>query len=301
MNFQDLILTLNAFWANQGCVLFQPYDIEMGAGTMHPATFFLSLGPGPAKAAYPQPCRRPADARYGENPNRVGYYYQYQVILKPSPDEVQSLYVDSLKALGLKPSQHEIRFVEDDWESPTLGAWGVGWEVWLDGIEITQFTYFQQVGGIEVFPVTAEITYGIERIAMYLQKKRSLFDLQWNAAGAKRDRGMTYGDLQISVEKQFSKFYFESANVVRHRQLFDLYEQEARDLIGAGLILPAYDYSLKMSHLFNILDARGAISVMERPKAIQRVRALASAIARKYLENHAAEKEAGTTAVSPAG
>lgn len=277
MNFQTLIHTLNAYWAKRGCLILQPYDVEVGAGTMHPATFFYSLGREPARVAYPQPCRRPADARYGDNPNRLGYYYQYQVILKPSPKEIQEIYLESLESLGIALKRHDVRFIEDDWESPALGAWGIGWEVWLDGLEITQFTYFQQMGGVDLFPVTVELTYGLERIALSLQDKNSIFELEWGR-GRK-----TYGDLQLEVEKQFSAFYFEEASIEEHWKLFEIYEREGKRLCEKRLLLPAYDYTLKLSHLFNILDARGAISPMERAKVMKRIRDLAGAIAQAYL------------------
>ncbi|MFM8551562.1 MAG: glycine--tRNA ligase subunit alpha [Nitrospiraceae bacterium] len=275
MTLQELILSLHRYWADQGCVIHQPYDMEMGAGTFHPATFLRALGPEPWRAAYPQPCRRPTDGRYGDNPNRMQHYYQYQVVLKPSPDNVQDLYLESLARLGINPKQHDIRFIQDDWESPTLGAWGLGWEVRLDGMEITQFTYFQEVGGIELNPITAEITYGTERIAMYLQQVDNVYDLAWTD-------GITYGDIHHQTEIQCSTYNFEAAEVGRLMKLFDEFASECRQLIGRGLVLPAYDYCIKSSHVFNLLDARGAISVAERTGYIARVRALAYQCAEGY-------------------
>ncbi|MBE0447788.1 MAG: glycine--tRNA ligase subunit alpha [Actinobacteria bacterium] len=276
MNFQQLILTLQSYWAEYGCLIVQPYDIEVGAGTFHPTTFLRSLGPEPWNVAYVQPSRRPTDGRYGENPNRLQYYYQYQVILKPSPDDVQDIYLRSLERLGINLSEHDVRFVEDDWESPTLGAWGLGWEVWLDGMEITQFTYFQQVGGIDVKPVCAEITYGLERLAMYIQEKESVFDLEWA-------NGITYGELHRQGEVQGSTYNFDAANVPMLFNLFDTYEAEAKRTLEAGLVLPAYEYVLKCSHTFNLLDARGALSVTERTRFIGRVRDLARQSAQLYI------------------
>ncbi len=277
MYLQDLILQLHTFWAAQGCVIHQPYDIEVGAGTFNPATFFRVLGPEPWKTAYVEPSRRPADGRYGENPNRLQHYYQYQVILKPSPLNVQDLYLESLSSIHIDLLKHDIRFVEDDWESPTLGAWGLGWEVWLDGMEVTQFTYFQQVGGIDLKPVSAELTYGIERIAMYLQEKDNVYDLQWN-------KETTYGDIHHETEVQFSTYNFDDADVGMNLNLFELYEKEALQLLKKDLVLPAYDYCLKCSHSFNMLDARGAISVTERTAYIARVRNIARKCARGYLK-----------------
>ena len=277
MYFQDLILTLQSFWAKRGCVIHQPYDMEKGAGTFHPATFLRALGPEPWKAAYVEPSRRPTDGRYGENPNRLQHYYQFQVILKPSPLEIQELYLESLKELGIDPLAHDIRFVEDDWESPTLGAWGLGWEVWLDGMEITQFTYFQQAGGIDLPLVSGEITYGLERIAMYIQGVESVFDLTWA-------EGVTYGDVHHRGEVEHSRYNFEEADTDMLIKLFDMYEGEAKSLIKKGLSLPAYDFCLKCSHAFNLLDARGAISVAERTRYIARVRGIARGCAEKYLE-----------------
>jgi len=275
--FQEVILTLDAFYAERGCLILQPYDVEVGAGTMNPATFLRVLGPEPWNVAYVEPTRRPTDGRYGENPNRLQHYYQYQVILKPSPDDVQELYLESLKELGIDPLKHDIRFVEDDWESPTLGAWGLGWEVWLDGLEITQFTYFQQAGGIDLKPVSAEITYGLERIAMFLQGVDSVFDLIWAD-------GITYGHVHHRGEVEWSIHNFDVADVELQQKLFELYEQESLRLIKKGLVLPAYDYCLKCSHTFNILDARGAISVTERTNYIGRVRNLARRVAEAYLK-----------------
>ena len=276
MTLQNLLLALHHFWADRGCVLHEPYDLEMGAGTFHPATFLKVLGPEPWRAAYVQPCRRPTDGRYGENPNRLQHYYQYQVILKPSPDDVQDLYLQSLRALGINPKQHDIRFVQDDWESPTLGAWGLGWEVRLDGMEITQFTYFQEVGGIELNPISAEITYGTERIAMYLQGVDNVFDLMWNET-------VTYREMHHETEVQFSKYNFEAADVKALMSTFTSYEAEGKRLAAQGLVLPAYDCCMKTSHLFNLLDARGAISVAERTGYIARVRALAYQCAEGYV------------------
>jgi glycyl-tRNA synthetase alpha chain len=276
MYLQDLILKLHSFWTNQGCVIHQPYDIEVGAGTFNPATFFRVLGPEPWKTAYVEPSRRPTDGRYGENPNRLQHYYQYQVILKPSPPDSQELYLKSLSAINIDLLKHDIRFVEDDWESPTLGAWGLGWEVWLDGMEVTQFTYFQQVGGIELKPVSVELTYGIERIAMYLQEVDNVYDLQWN-------EHISYGDIHHESEVEFSKYNFDEADVKFHLNLFDMYEAEAISVLKKGLVLPAYDYCLKCSHSFNMLDARGAISVTERTAYIARVRNIARKCAAGYL------------------
>ncbi len=276
MNFQDVILKLEKYWGSRDCVIHQPYDIEAGAGTFNPATFFRVLGPEPYRAAYVEPSRRPTDGRYGENPNRLQHYYQYQVILKPSPEDVQEQYLNSLKALGIDPLKHDIRFVEDDWESPTLGAWGLGWEVWLDGMEITQFTYFQQVGSIDLDPVSVELTYGLERITMYLQNVDNVYDLQWNDT-------VKYGHVHLETEKQFSKYNFEVSDKDRLFQWFDMYEAEAKALLEQDLVLPAYDYTLKCSHAFNLLDARGAISVTERTGFIGRVRKLARLCAEGYV------------------
>ncbi|ACX52826.1 glycyl-tRNA synthetase, alpha subunit [Ammonifex degensii KC4] len=277
MNFQELILALDHFWAEKGCIIQQPYDVEKGAGTMNPATFFRVLGPEPWRVAYVEPSRRPADGRYGENPNRLQYYYQYQVILKPSPEDVVEIYLESLKALGIDPLQHDIRLVEDNWEAPTLGAWGLGWEVWLDGMEITQFTYFQQCGGFDLYPVAAEITYGLERLAMFLQGVDSVFDIVWAD-------GITYGDIHHQGEVEHSRYNFEEADVSMLFSLFESYAREAERILQAGLVLPAYDYVLKCSHTFNLLEARGAIELPERTSFIARIRALARACAQKYLK-----------------
>ena len=283
LTFQQLIARLNDFWDRQGCVLLQPYDMEVGAGTFHTATFLRAIGPEPWKAAYVQPSRRPKDGRYGENPNRLQHYYQYQVVLKPSPAEIQDIYLDSLKHLGIDPKQHDIRFVEDDWESPTLGASGLGWEVWLDGMEITQFTYFQEVGGLTCKPVLGEITYGLERLAMYLQGKESVFDLVWTP-------GVTYGDVYHQNEVEQSRYNFELSNADLLFDLFKSFESEAKRLVAAHCVLPAYEMVLKCSHTFNLLDARGAISVTERAAYIDRVRALARAVAEGY---HASRERLG--------
>ena len=278
MYFQDVFLKLQEFWAKCGCVIVQPYDIEVGAGTFNPSTFLRCLGPEPWNVAYVEPSRRPTDGRYGENPNRLQHYYQFQVILKPSPENIQELYLDSLKELGIDPLKHDIRFVEDDWESPTLGAWGLGWEVWLDGMEITQFTYFQQAGGIDLKPISGEITYGIERIAMYLQGVNSVYDLKWNET-------LKYHDVYHQNEVEFSKHNFEVADTDMHFKLFDMYENECKNLVENGCVLPAYDYCLKCSHTFNLLDARNAISVTERTGYIARVRNLAKICAEAYLKS----------------
>lgn len=277
MTFQELIFALQHFWAKQGCIIQQPYDLEVGAGTFHPATFLRVLGPEPWKVAYVEPSRRPTDGRYGENPNRLQHYYQFQVIMKPSPLDIQDIYLESLESFGIDPQEHDIRFVEDDWESPTLGAWGLGWEVWLDGMEITQFTYFQHAGGIDLKPVPVEITYGIERIAMYLQGTDNVFDLDWT-------QGVKYGVIHHQSEVEFSHYNFEEADVTMLRSCFEMYEAESLRLIKKGLILPAYDYCLKCSHIFNLLDARGAISVTERTSFIGRVRNLARLTAEGYLK-----------------
>jgi glycyl-tRNA synthetase alpha chain len=278
LSFQQLILRLNAFWDRRGCVLLQPYDMEVGAGTFHTATFLRAIGPEPWNAAYVQPSRRPKDGRYGENPNRLQHYYQYQVALKPSPADIQDIYLESLKDLGIDPGSHDIRFVEDDWESPTLGAWGLGWEVWLDGMEVTQFTYFQEVGSLPCKPVLGEITYGLERLAMYLQDKQSVYDLVWVD-------GVKYGDVYHQNEVEQSKYNFELSNVPLQFDLFENFESEAKRLIEAQCVLPAYEMVLKCSHAFNLLDARGAISVTERAAYIGRVRALARAVAQAYYES----------------
>jgi len=278
MYFQDVIAELNKFWAGQGCVILQPYDMEVGAGTFHPATFLRALGPEPFSAAYVEPCRRPTDGRYGENPNRLQHYYQYQVIIKPSPDDIQDIYLESLKALGIDPKEHDIRFVEDDWESPTLGAWGLGWEVWLDGMEITQFTYFQQIGGFDCNPVTVEITYGLERITMYLQEVENVFDIKWNEK-------VTYRDIHFRGEVEYSIYNFDEADVTLLRELFDKFEREANRLLEKGLVLPGYDFVIKCSHVFNLLDARGVLSPIERANYIGRVRGIAKKTAEKWLES----------------
>lgn len=278
MYFQEVIAKLNEFWAKVGCLLLQPYDVESGAGTFHPATFLRALGPEPWACAYVAPSRRPTDGRYGENPNRLQHYYQYQVIIKPSPENIQDLYLESLKYLGIDPLDHDIRFVEDDWESPTLGAWGLGWEVWLDGMEITQFTYFQQVGGFECRPVTVEITYGLERLTMYLQGVDNVFDIKWNER-------VTYGEVHLRGEVEYSIYNFERADIALLKELFDKYEEEAQKLFEVDLTLPGYDFVLKCSHTFNLLDARGALSPVERANYIARVRALAKKAAESWLES----------------
>ena len=275
MFFQDIILSLQAYWANQGCLIVQPYDIEKGAGTFNPSTFFRVLGKEPWNVAYVEPSRRPTDGRYGENPNRLQHYFQFQVIMKPSPHNIIELYLGSLEALGLVLQEHDIRFVEDNWESPTLGAAGLGWEVWLNGMEMTQFTYFQQLGGIELSPISVEITYGLERLAMYLQNVESVYHVLWG-------KDITYGDIYLESEKEHSKYNFELANIEDMLLRFAMYEKEAKKLIEEELPFPAYDYCLKCSHVFNLLDARGAISITERPLYITRIRLLASAIAKQY-------------------
>lgn len=284
MLFQDLFLRLLAFWAEKGCVIQMPYDVEKGAGTMNPETFFRVLGPAPYSVAYVEPSRRPADGRYGKNPNRVQKHYQLQVVLKPSPADIQEIYLKSLESVGIRLIEHDIRFEEDNWESPTLGAWGVGWQVLLDGLEITQFTYFQQSGGIDLHPVSVELTYGLERIAMFLNNVESCFDLQWSPS-------VTYREIRYRDEREFSRYNFEEADVGLHFRWFSEYEREAARLIQEGLILPAYDYCLKCSHTFNVLDARAAISVSERSHLIQRVRNLACQIAAGYLNTHPANDD----------
>lgn len=284
MTFQQLILTLQNYWAEKGCVVLQPYDMEMGAGTFHTATFLRALGPERWHAAYVQPSRRPTDGRYGDNPNRLQHYYQFQVVLKPNPPDIQELYLGSLKAIGIDTLTHDVRFVEDNWESPTLGAWGLGWEVWLNGMEVTQFTYFQQVGGIECFPVTGEITYGLERLAMYIQGVDSVYDLVWTDGEFGR---VTYGDVFHQNEVEQSTYNFEHADVPKMFELFDFYETQADKLVGLNLPLPAYEMVLKASHTFNLLDARGAISVTERQRFILRVRTLARKVAQSYVEARA--------------
>ena len=276
MTFQELIMALQHYWANHGCIIQQPYDTEKGAGTFHPATFLRALGPEPWNVAYVEPSRRPTDGRYGENPNRLQHYYQFQVLLKPSPMNIQELYLDSLKSFGIDPARHDIRFVEDDWESPTLGAWGLGWEVWLDGMEITQFTYFQQCGGLDLKPIPGELTYGIERIAMYIQGVDNVYDLDWGG-------GLKYGDVHHQTEVECSTYNFEEADTGMMLQLFDIYEKECLRLVEKQLVYPAYDYVLKCSHSFNMLDARGAISVTERAHYIGRVRNLSKLCAELYV------------------
>jgi glycyl-tRNA synthetase alpha chain len=280
MYLQDLIFTLSKYWADRGCVIEQPVDVEVGAGTFHPATFLRVLGPEPWNAAFVQFSRRPADGRYGENPNRAGAYFQFQVGLKPSPLNVQDLYLDSLRAIGLDPSSHDVRFVEDDWESPTLGAWGLGWEVWCDGMEVTQFTYFQQAGGIDLLPTTAELTYGIERLAMYLQGVSNMYELKW-------DKNVTYGQIRHPWEVEYSTYHFEELKAEIAFASFDNYERECQRLLERGLVLPAYEFCMKGSHAFNSLDARGAISVTERQRFIGRVRAMARACAHEYVKSRA--------------
>jgi glycyl-tRNA synthetase alpha chain len=277
--FQDLILAIQSYWGRQGCALLQPYDMEVGAGTFHPATFLRAIGPEPWRAAYVQPSRRPTDGRYGENPNRLQHYYQYQVVMKPSPLDIQEIYLGSLRELGIDPLVHDIRFVEDNWESPTLGAWGLGWEVWLNGMEVTQFTYFQQIGGLECRPVTGEITYGLERIAMYLQEVESVFDLVWTVSA---NGSVTYRDVFHQNEVEMSAYNFEQADIESLLSWFDVCERESGRLIKAGLPLPAYEMVLKASHTFNLLDARSAISVTERQRYILRVRTLARQVAEAY-------------------
>lgn len=276
MDFQTIILTLQRFWTDQGCVLVQPTDVEVGAGTFNPSTFLRSLGPEPWKTCYVEPSRRPTDGRYGDNPNRLQFYYQFQVIIKPSPDDIQDTYLESLRALGVETDKHDVRFVEDDWESPTLGASGLGWEVWLDGMEVTQFTYFQQVGGIDVKPVCVEITYGLERLAMYIQRVDNVFDLEWTT-------GVSYGEMHHQSEVEWSTYNFEKADVAMLRDLFNKFEAESKKALKDGLVLPAYDYTMKCSHAFNLLDARGAISVTERTSYIARVRDMAKGCAALYL------------------
>lgn len=275
VNFQDIILKLQHFWAENGCNILQPYDENMGAGTFHPATFFGALGKKPTSIAYAQPCRRPKDGRYGENPNRYQHYYQFQVIIKPSPKDIQTLYLKSLQAIGIETKKHDIRFVEDDWESPTLGAWGLGWEVWLDGMEISQFTYFQQVGGIEVFPISVELTYGLERLAMYIQEVDDFKELQWNNT-------TKYGELFFDKEVEFSTFNFKLADVKSLFDIFNDHEKQVKMLLVNKLVYPAYDYLLKCSHTFNLLDARGVISVTERAAYIGKIRTMAKECALLY-------------------
>ncbi len=277
MTFQEIILNLQKYWSDKGCVIMQPYDIEVGAGTFNPSTFLKVLGDKPWKCAYVEPSRRPTDGRYGENPNRLQHYYQFQVVIKPSPDDSKALYLDSLRTLGVDLVAHDIRFVEDDWESPTLGATGLGWEVWLDGMEITQFTYFQQVGGIELDVISLELTYGLERIAMFIQEKESVYDLEWVD-------GYTYGDIHKIDEVQFSRYNFEAADTSMLLKQFDMYEQECKKLLKDGIVIPAYDYVLKCSHAFNLLDARKSIGVAQRTRYIGRVRGMAKGCAEGYLK-----------------
>lgn len=284
MNFQDIILSLQNYWGKEGCDLIQPYDMEMGAGTFHPATFFGALGEKPTRVAYPQPSRRPKDGRYGENPNRLGHYYQFQVILKPCPDDIQNLYLKSLEAIGIEIEKHDIRFVEDDWESPTLGAWGLGWEVWLDGMEISQFTYFQQVGSVETFPVSVELTYGLERLAMYIQDVEDYRQLRYSP-------NSSYKDHFYEKEVQYSKYNFEYADTALLFELFARYEAECMRLVEKGLVYPAYDMLLKSSHSFNLLDARGVISVTERAAYIGKIRNLSKLCATQYMQNQQGEKD----------
>ena len=279
LSFQNLIFNLQKFWDKQGCIILQPYDLEVGAGTFHPATTLRSLGPKPWKAAYVQPSRRPTDGRYGKNPNRLQHYYQYQVIIKPSPKDIKQLYLKSLVAIGIDSKDHDIRFVEDDWESPTLGAAGLGWEVWCDGMEITQFTYFQKMTGIECKPISVELTYGLERICMFVQKKKNVFDIDWN------DNGVKYRDVYLQSEKEFSAYNFDHANTESLLKNFDIAEQECKNLLEQKLPLPAYDQCLKASHIFNLLDARGVIAVAERTGYINRIRELAKGAGSGWLEN----------------
>jgi glycyl-tRNA synthetase alpha chain len=278
---QEIIMRLHEFWARQGCVLVQPYNSEVGAGTLNPATFLRALGPEPWRAAYVEPSKRPRDGRYGENPNRVQQFLQYQVILKPPPDDVLALYIESLRTIGIDPDRHDIRLVEDDWEAPTLGAAGLGWEVWLDGMEITQFTYFQQAGSLDLEPISAEITYGLLRLCLYLQKVDSVLDVEWAP-------GVSWGEMNLQAEQEFSAFHFEHANTEMYFRLFQDYEREAASMLAAGLVLPAYDYAVKLSHVFNLLDSRGAISVTERTAYIGRIRTLARKAALAYIEKREA-------------
>jgi len=277
VNFQSVIATLNQFWSDQGCLIMQPYDTEKGAGTKSPHTFLRAIGPEPWSVAYAEPCRRPADGRYGENPNRYQHYFQYQVLIKPSPENIQDLYLESLRALGIMPEDHDVRFVEDNWEDAAVGAWGVGWEVWLDGMEVTQFTYFQQCGGLDCKPVSIEITYGLERLTMYLQEVDAMAKIQWNDQ-------LTYGDIYMQAEIENSTYNFEASSSELLFKLFDLYQQEAEQLMERELVLPSYDYVLKCSHAFNLLDARGVISVTERTRYIRQVRTLARKVAQLYLQ-----------------
>lgn len=288
MDFNDIQLTLSDYWKDEGCLIGQPTDIEVGAGTFNPHTFLKVLGPDPYRVGYVEPCRRPADGRYGDNPNRLGYYYQYQVILKPAPENVQDLYLRSLIELGIDPEKHDIRFVEDDWESPTLGAWGLGWEIWLDGMEITQFTYFQQVGGVDLEPVSVELTYGLERIAMYLQDVDSVYDIQWS-------EDVDYGDVHHRTEEEYSRYFFDTADEDFLFDQFETMEEETRRCLEGDLVYPAYDYVMKLSHLFNAMEARGVLSVAERTNYVGRIRALANRVADCYLsEDGETETEAST-------
>jgi glycyl-tRNA synthetase alpha chain len=287
-SLQDLIMILERFWGDYGCAIHQPYNTEVGAGTFNPASFLRSLGPEPWKAAHVEPSRRPRDGRYGENPMRVQQFLQYQVVIKPSPADIQDVYIETLVKMGIDPKEHDVRFAEDDWESPTLGAWGLGWQVWLDGMEITQFTYFQQAGGIDLDPITCEITYGLERIAMCIQEVDDIADIRWND-------DFTWRDIYGPAEVEFSKYNFEEADIPEHFRLFQFYEQEARRLAELGLVMPAYDFVLKSSHIFNVLDARGAISVTERASYILRVRKIARLVAQKYLEKHTSAGCVGDT------
>ncbi|WXR61569.1 glycine--tRNA ligase subunit alpha [Peptostreptococcaceae bacterium AGR-M142] len=277
MNFQNMILALQNYWSKKNCAIMQAYDVEKGAGTMNPQTFLRSLGPEPWRVCYVEPSRRPADARYGENPNRLYQHHQFQVILKPSPENIQEIYLESLEAIGINPKEHDIRFVEDNWEAPTVGAWGLGWEVWLDGMEITQFTYFQQVGGIDCELESAELTYGLERIAMYIQEKDNVYDLEWT-------NGLTYGDVFKKAEYEHSVYSFDECDATMLFNLFDTYEKEANNLLDKKLVIPAYDYVLKCSHTFNVLDARGAIGVSQRAGFIGKIRNLSKKVAKNYLE-----------------
>ena len=279
LSFQDTIFNLQKYWSKKGCVILQPYDLEVGAGTFHPATTLRSLGPKPWKTAYVQPSRRPTDGRYGDNPNRLQHYYQFQVLIKPSPKEIKKMYLNSLSSIGINYEEHDIRFVEDDWESPTLGAAGLGWEVWCDGMEVTQFTYFQQMAGVECKPVSVEITYGLERLCMFIQNKKSVFDLIWN------DEGITYKDVFHQSEKEFSAYNFEYANTDNLFQIFEMLEEETKLLVEKKISLPAYDQCLKCSHVFNILDARGVISVAQRAEYIARIRELTKSIGKVWIES----------------
>ena len=279
LSFQDTIFNLQKYWSKKGCVILQPYDLEVGAGTFHPATTLRSLGPKPWKTAYVQPSRRPTDGRYGDNPNRLQHYYQFQVLIKPSPNEIKKMYLNSLSSIGINHEEHDIRFVEDDWESPTLGAAGLGWEVWCDGMEVTQFTYFQQMAGVECKPVSVEITYGLERLCMFIQNKKSVFDLIWN------DEGITYKDVFHQSEKEFSAYNFEYANTNNLFKIFEMLEEETKLLVEKKISLPAYDQCLKCSHVFNILDARGVISVAQRAEYIARIRELTKSIGKVWIES----------------